>query len=154
MLPKRKFIKKQHRRQEEEEAMDAAPPTSLLERLHSSDPNHIEEALAYISSMCLVEDTPGMVPLIAELVSILHKGPTANVYQCLFALANLIDIEPRLVPGLFQLGLSKALTQLNSADTQLLRPILALMTSLHGNLPEEFRFLEGAVEQSLSIAHL
>ena len=71
----------------------------------------------------------------------MEKGSTSIVYQCLYALANLIDIESRLVPKLFQFGLAKSLTQLNSGDAQLLKPILTLMTSLRGYIPEEFLYL-------------
>lgn len=76
------------------------------------------------------------------------------VYQCLYALGNLIELEPRLVPRLFQFGIAKALTQLNSGDAQLLKPILSMMSALHGVIPEEFSYLESGVEQSLNVAHL
>lgn len=135
MLPKRKFIKKRHRKPEQETDLPVTQPTTLLERLHSGEPTLIEEALAYISSLCVLADTPELLPLLAELVAILHKGPTAAVYQCLYALANLIELDGAIVPQLLQLGLAKALVQLNSGDLQLLKPILTLMTELHGLLP-------------------
>ena len=58
------------------------------------------------------------------------------------------------MPKLCQLGLAKALVQLNSSDMQLLKPILALMTALHGRLPPELEVLEKGVEQSLTVLHL
>lgn len=145
MLPKRKLIKKAHRRPEETEENVSLQTGSILESLHSRDPNSTEEALVYISSMCSVKDITELVPLMAEMVSILIRGPTSSIYQCLYALSNLIDLEPSIVPQLFQLGISKALTHLNSNDNQLLRPILTLMTSLHGRLPKEFQYLESGV---------
>jgi len=75
------------------------------------------------------------------LLAILHRGPTAVIYQGLYALANLVDLEPAIVPKLCQLGLAKALVQLNSGDMQLLKPILTLMTALHGRLPSELEVL-------------
>lgn len=154
MLPKRKFIKKTHRRPEEPQNNNNPEPGSLLEKLRSSDPHQTEEALAYISSMCTFNETPEIVPLLAEMVAILIRGPVASTYQCLYALANIIEVEPSIVIKLFQLGLEKALTQLNSNDPQLLRPILSLMGSLHGLMPKEFQYLERGVEQSLTATHL
>ena len=88
------------------------------------------------------------------MLAILHRGPTAVIYQCLYALSNLVDLEPAIVPKLCQIGLAKALVQLNSGDMQLLKPILSLMIALHGRLPVELEVLEKGVEQSLTPQHL
>lgn len=134
MLPKRKFIRKLHRRPEEEPSNNSQPGT-LLERLRSTDSSLVEEALAYINSMCSLPDNSEQLPILAELVTLLRRSGTAGIYQSLYALANLVDIEPTIVPKLFQLGLAEALRLLNSGDAQLLKPILSLMTSLHGLIP-------------------
>ena len=91
--------------------------------------------------MCALPQSPEDLVLIAELISILHKGSSSSVYGCLYGLANLVEIEPKVVPKLFELGLDKALIQLNSNDKDLLRPIIELMTLLHSYLPEQFKYL-------------
>lgn len=92
MLPKRKLIKKRHRRPEEPEQNVNMETASIVEILHSGDPNATEEALVYISSMCSVKDLAEILPLLAEMVAILIRGPTSSIYQCLYALSNLIDL--------------------------------------------------------------
>ena len=58
------------------------------------------------------------------------------MYQCLYGLANLVELDQSIVPRLFQIGLHTALLRLDSNDKDLLRPILGLMGTLHGLLPE------------------
>ena len=50
----------------------------------------MEDALAYISSMCELSQTPEVVALLEEMVAILNRGPDVGAYQCLYGLANLI----------------------------------------------------------------
>lgn len=94
------------------------------------------------------------IAILTEMISILYQGNNGLVYQCLYALGNLCDIEPQTVARLFQLGLDKALLQLKSADKDLLKPIMVLMIALHDQIPEQYKFLEKGVESSLTVAHL
>jgi len=79
--------------------------------------------------------------ILTEMINILYQGNNALIYQCLFALGNLCEIDSELAPRLFQLGLAKALVQLKSTDQDLLKPIMVLMIALHDNIPEEFKYL-------------
>ena len=40
--------------------------------------------------MCYVEESPEFVGILAELVGVLGKGNNGLVYQCLYALGNLV----------------------------------------------------------------
>jgi hypothetical protein len=73
------------------------------------------------------------------------------VNQCLFGLANLCEVSEWVTPRLFQLGLDKALLQLNSSDKNLLKPIMLLMIALSKNIPPEYRFLIEGVQASLTV---
>lgn len=90
MLPKRKFIKKRHRSTEEANENNNLQPTSLIEKLKSVDSNVVEEALAFVASMCVLPPSPEDIVLIVEMLSILHKGPNSAIYSCLYGLTNLI----------------------------------------------------------------
>lgn len=116
-------------------------PRTLLERLRSVDSNIREQALTHIASMCAFSGTQMETAILAEMITVLYQGNNSLVYQCLFALANLCEIEETVIPKLFQMGLDKALVQLNSADKDLLRPIMVLMIALHDSLPEQYRYL-------------
>ena len=48
------------------------------------------------------------------MVSVLYRGSVVAVNQCLYALANLVELEGEIVNQLFEFGLAKALLQLNS----------------------------------------
>jgi hypothetical protein len=85
--------------------------------------------------MCEFTDDGESIPLLAELIAILQRSHNALIYQSLYALANLIEVEPNIVPRLFQFGLDKALLALNSNDKDLLKPILVLMTTLYSYVP-------------------
>lgn len=92
MLPKRKFIKKRHRRTEEANENNNFQPTSIIEKLRSVDSNLVEEALAFVASMCVLPPSPEDIVLVVEMFSILQKGPNSTIYSCLYALANLIEV--------------------------------------------------------------
>ena len=104
--------------------------------------------------MCFLQDSAQSLGLLAELIGILQKGSQSMVYQCLYAVANLVEVNGNIVVQLFQLGLATTLAGLNSNDMQLLKPILALMTAIHGLIPEQFLYLEQGFCQSLSLVHL
>ena len=63
-----------------------------MEKIRSNDQTLIEEALVYISSLCHVDDSPELLGLMVELIGTLQKGNTSLVHQCLYALANLVEI--------------------------------------------------------------
>jgi hypothetical protein len=90
MIPKRKLIKKRHRKPESTEEVAQVPPTNILDKIRSGDTNQIEEALAFVSSMCTFEDTADEIALLAELVTLLKRGPNSVIYLALYGLANLI----------------------------------------------------------------
>jgi hypothetical protein len=154
MLPKRKIIRKQYVRPENSSEGQQSAPASLLDRLKALDTHHREEALAYVSSMCCFADGPSETAILAELVLILYQGCNSLVHQCLFALANLCEVSEWVTPRLFQLGLDKALLQLNSNDKDLLKPIMLLMIAVSRNIPAEHRFLIEGVQASLTPEHL
>ena len=52
----------------------------------------MEEALAYISSMCRVSEDNDTVALLQEMVAVLVRGPDSAAYSCLYALANMVDL--------------------------------------------------------------
>lgn len=150
MLPKRKIIRKQYVRPNASTEGEETAPTSLFDKLKSTDTQIKEEALAYISSMCTFGEGTNEVALLAELVVILYQESTALVHQCLFAIANLCEIAEWVTGRAFQMGLDKALLQLNSNDKNLLRPIMVLMTAVYKNIPSQFKYLVEGVQQSLT----
>jgi len=97
--------------------------------------------LTYIASLCSFNINHTEVAILAEMIGILYQGNNALIYQCLFALANLCEIEAKVTSRLFELGLDKALIKLNSADKDLLKPIMVLMIALHDSLPQQYQYL-------------
>lgn len=151
MLPKRKIIRKQYVRPDNAAEGQEAAPASLFEKLKSVDTHHREEALAYVSSICNFVEGPKEIAILTELILILYQGGNSLVHQCLFGLANLCEVSEWVTPRLFQLGLDKALLQLNSSDKNLLKPIMLLMIALSKNIPNEYRFLIEGVQASLTV---
>ena len=55
---------------------------------------------------------------------------------------------------LFENGLDKALVQLSSTDTELLKPILIFFITVADNMPKKYLYLLHGVQNSLNDNHL
>lgn len=88
------------------------------------------------------------------MVNVLYQTNNTIVYEALFALANLCEIENGMIVMLFENGLDKALVQLSSTDKELLKPILMFFITVADNLPLQYRYLLKGVQNSLNAEHL
>ena len=88
--------------------------------------------------------------MLIDVVNVLYDANPSLVHSCLFALANMCEIQPvPIVQRLFDAGLDKALVQVNSSDPNLVKPIIVLMTVICNHVPAKYKFLVTGIQNMI-----
>ncbi len=80
----------------------------------------------------------------------LYNSDNSVIYSALFALENICSLNHGFVNKLFDLGMDKALMQLNSTNSELFKPVIIFMTSVCPFVSNKYRYLVEGVQKTLA----
>lgn len=151
MIPKRKLIKKRYTAPANSELTnDDIDIDNIPEQLQAADPKVKMDAIAALANLEQFDDDFLIPSVLIDIVKILYEANSSLVHSCLFAIANICQIQPvPTIKKLFEIGLDKALMQVNSSDANLVKPMIMLMTVLSTNIPSNFTYLITGIQNMI-----